>query len=65
MGHAVELTDYLITEHEADRSSARFNGDEITLLWDKLTLGIDESIKTNRNISIEMNEILQKINQNL
>jgi len=36
-----ELSDYLITEHDADRSNIRFNVDDITSLGDTLTLVID------------------------
>ena len=53
----IALTDYLITEYEAN---IRFNGDEITLLGDTLTLGIDEAIEANGYISTGMKERFQK-----
>ena len=37
------LSLYIIDEHEADRANIRFKGDEIKLLGDILTLGIDET----------------------
>ena len=39
------LTDYLINEHEADRANIRFKDDEITLLRDTLTLGMNQQEK--------------------
>ena len=54
------LSSYLIDEHEADRANIRFKGDEIKLLGDTLTWGIDKAgdkdgyVSTGMSTNIEM-----------
>ena len=56
-----ELLEYLVTEHNGERSNIRCNGDDITLLGDSLMLGIDEEMNESGYISTSMNEKFQKV----
>ena len=51
----------LITQQYADRSNIIFNGDEIALLGDTLTLGIVEAMEDSGFINTGMNKRFQKI----
>ena len=55
------LTSYLIDEHEADIANIRFKGDEITLLGDTRTLGVDEIGEEDGYVSSGMKERFLKI----
>ena len=55
------MSHYLIDKHEADRANIRFKGDEIKLLGDTLTLGIDEAGGKDGYVSSGMSERFLKI----
>ena len=57
----ITLPNYLINEHEADIAYIRFKGDEITLLGDTLTLGVDKEDEEDGYINSGMKERFLKI----
>lgn len=56
----IELCDYLVREHDVNGNNITFSGDEIKLLGDTQTLGIDEAKEDEGFISTGLYNRFQK-----